>query len=156
VLFLTIIAVTGALACDSSDIKMEGEAEYRYRFDVDLYSRLASKDTGNICFSPFSIHSALSMVYEGAKGRTARQMEQVLGVTLSDEQRYSMIKELMEVLQKESPDLEVRIEEKSTEDATVSIPAEPVKMTLDHPFMFILYHEGTNTILFMGRVADPS
>jgi len=57
-----------------------------------------------------------------------------------------------------------RIDEKGTEAAAatgtaikaVSIPSEPVKMTLDHPFMFILYHEGTNTILFMGRVADPS
>ncbi len=122
VLFLTITAVTGALACDSSDIKMEGDTELRNSFDVDLYSRLASKDTGNICFSPFSIHSALSMVYEGAEGRTAWQMEQVLGLTVSDDQRHPMIKELMEVMQKDSPDLEVRIA-----NSLWSMPEYPVE-----------------------------
>jgi serpin B len=49
------------------------------QFAVDLYSRYASeKDSGeNIFFSPFSISSAMAMVYEGAKGQTAQEIENV-------------------------------------------------------------------------------
>lgn len=47
------------------------------RFAFDLYSKYRSKD-GNVFFSPYSISSALAMTYEGAKGQTASQMQQVL------------------------------------------------------------------------------
>lgn len=43
----------------------------------DLYTHL--KDTkGNLFFSPYSISTALAMVYAGAEGRTQRQMAQTL------------------------------------------------------------------------------
>ncbi len=47
------------------------------QFASDLYSKYRSKD-GNIFFSPFSISSALAMTYEGAKGKTAEEMQAVL------------------------------------------------------------------------------
>ena len=46
------------------------------RFSFDLYRRYSS-DSGNILFSPYSISTALSMVYEGARGETADEMESV-------------------------------------------------------------------------------
>ena len=46
-------------------------------FSGDLYQRL--KDgPGNIFFSPYSISSALTMTYQGAKGATAGEMAKVL------------------------------------------------------------------------------
>jgi serpin B len=47
------------------------------QFALDYYSKLKSKDNGNIFFSPFSISSAFVMTYEGAKGQTAKEMRSV-------------------------------------------------------------------------------
>jgi serpin B len=47
------------------------------QFASDLYSKYKSKE-GNIFFSPFSISTALTMTYEGAKGKTAEEMRTVL------------------------------------------------------------------------------
>jgi serpin B len=47
-------------------------------FAVDLYRSLASGREGNLFLSPASIHTALSMTYAGAGGRTAEQMANVL------------------------------------------------------------------------------
>ncbi len=46
-------------------------------FAFDLYKRL-SVQRGNVFFSPYSITAALAMTYEGARGRTAAEMEKVL------------------------------------------------------------------------------
>ena len=37
-----------------------------------------------------------------------------------------------------------------------SAPQEPLVLKLDHPFFYIIRETTTNTIIFMGRVADPS
>lgn len=47
------------------------------QFAVDLYSRLSS-NKGNIFFSPYSLSCALTMAFEGARGKTAQEMSQVL------------------------------------------------------------------------------
>jgi len=47
-------------------------------FAIDLYKEIAKTEKGNIFFSPFSISSALAMVYTGARGQTAEQMRKVL------------------------------------------------------------------------------
>ncbi|MGB7160144.1 MAG: serpin family protein [Tepidisphaeraceae bacterium] len=49
------------------------------RFAFDLYARLAEASPGeNLCFSPFSISAALSMLHAGARGETAREIAAVL------------------------------------------------------------------------------
>ena len=48
-------------------------------FAFDLYARLAAEE-GNVFVSPSSIHTALSMTYAGARGRTETQMAAVLHV----------------------------------------------------------------------------
>lgn len=49
-------------------------------FACELYRGLASGD-GNLCFSPFSIFSALSMTYAGARENTALEMGEALRVS---------------------------------------------------------------------------
>ena len=46
-------------------------------FAMDLYSKYSEQEGGNIFFSPYSISTALAMTYEGAKGETADEIENV-------------------------------------------------------------------------------
>ena len=45
---------------------------------VDLYKKLASREKGNLFFSPYSISDALAMTYGGARGTTAQEMAKTL------------------------------------------------------------------------------
>lgn len=56
------------------------------QFAFDLYSEYRS-EKGNIFFSPYSISTALTMTYEGARGKTAEEMQEVLRIPKSDEKR---------------------------------------------------------------------
>jgi serpin B len=47
------------------------------RFALELYSELSKRETGNIFFSPYSISSAIAIVYEGARGETADEIRAV-------------------------------------------------------------------------------
>lgn len=57
----------------------------------------------------------------------------------------------------------ITVDEKGTEAAAAtaiimkmtSMPAEPIELTLDRPFMFAIEHQPTGTVLFMGRVVAP-
>jgi serpin B len=51
--------------------------EANNRFALDLYSRYRVGES-NLFYSPYSISSALAMTYEGAKGKTAEEMQAVL------------------------------------------------------------------------------
>lgn len=46
-------------------------------FCLDLFKKLGDDSAANVFFSPFSISSALSMVFLGAAGNTAKQMSEV-------------------------------------------------------------------------------
>jgi serpin B len=58
----------------------------------------------------------------------------------------------------------VNVNEEGTEAAAAtavimkltSLPANPVIMNVDRPFIFLILDKQTDTILFMGRVLDPS
>ncbi|HIE05427.1 MAG TPA: serpin family protein, partial [bacterium (Candidatus Stahlbacteria)] len=59
-------------------------------FALDLYSQLR-KESGdeNIFFSPYSILVALTMTYEGARGKTAEEMQSVLHIPSDPDLRRS-------------------------------------------------------------------
>ena len=61
-------ATSGKIAASSSNNTL----------GVKLYHSLRSEDAGNMLFSPLSIFTALGMTYMGARGNTAKQMEEVM------------------------------------------------------------------------------
>lgn len=67
-------------------------------FAFDLYRQLA-QTPGNICFSPYSISTALSMTYAGARGNTAEEMAQTLHFALDNERLHPMFGELIRNVQ---------------------------------------------------------
>jgi serpin B len=58
----------------------------------------------------------------------------------------------------------VSVDEEGTEAAAATAvvmtesaaPGQPVEVTIDHPFIFLIRDIETGTILFVGRVVDPS
>ncbi|MBS0621624.1 MAG: serpin family protein [Verrucomicrobia bacterium] len=68
-------------------------------FTLDFYKEVAKKP-GNLVISPFNISTALSMVYLGARGETATQMEEVLHYgTATPEELGSRFRILLQMLQ---------------------------------------------------------
>ena len=49
-------------------------------FSFNFYQQIGSSEAGNIFFSPYSIFTAFSMAYEGARGNTAIEMQNVLNI----------------------------------------------------------------------------
>jgi len=60
-------------------------------FAIELYSNISSSESGNIFFSPYSISTAMSMVYEGAAGGTADEIISVFHFPLDDSVRRSSV-----------------------------------------------------------------
>lgn len=81
----------GEEASDDADVHalVRGNNE----FALDLYKEL-SKETGNLCFSPLSVSTALSMLYAGARGETAVEIADTLHFAL-EQQRVHTAFELL-------------------------------------------------------------
>jgi serpin B len=88
-LFLLVVLLSFfSLGCDATgsyDVKKldttrvnQSLVHGNEKFALDLLQELQS-DTENLFFSPFSVSTALSMTYLGAKGETKAQMARVLG-----------------------------------------------------------------------------
>jgi serine protease inhibitor len=77
-------SVARAASSDAKDVQTV--ADGNNAFATDLYAQLASNDSDNLFFSPYSITTALAMTYNGARGDTATQMAQVLNFTLDNKQ----------------------------------------------------------------------
>jgi serpin B len=59
-------------------------------FSFEMYQKL--KDDGeNVFFSPYSITTALGMAYEGARGQTADEIAQVLGLPTDNRTRWDLM-----------------------------------------------------------------
>ena len=74
-------AQTEPPAPKSSDSPLADVIAGNTGFAVDLYGKLRTQE-GNVCFSPYSISTALAMTYGGARGETEKQMAQTLHFNL--------------------------------------------------------------------------
>jgi serpin B len=72
-----VIAAITSQALASERTEMSPLVKANTAFALQLYGKLRSTE-GNLALSPYSISSALAMTYAGARGDTARQMEQTL------------------------------------------------------------------------------
>ncbi|MGA1823005.1 MAG: serpin family protein, partial [Thermoplasmatota archaeon] len=70
-------------------------------FAFDMYMKL-SEEGGNMFISPWSIYTALSMTYEGARGNTADEMREVLHLHDNDTSRRIVHKGLAESINEDS------------------------------------------------------
>lgn len=77
-------------------------AEGNNQFGLDLYKELAESE-GNLFFSPFSIRTGLAMVYAGAEGETAKEMETVLKIDKPSVFHPAMAKRLNRFKIQETP-----------------------------------------------------
>jgi len=83
----TSVNCFGIVALDSNDTKeaVVGNTDFAF----DLYGKLKDNDpNGNLFFSPYSISTALSMTYAGARGNTEKQMAETLHFTLPNQRLY--------------------------------------------------------------------
>jgi len=71
-------------------------------FSFDLFKEFMADPaiTDNIFYSPYSVFTALAMTFEGAKGNTAAEMAEVLGIEQDNESFHNYMKNLYDYLNK--------------------------------------------------------
>lgn len=90
------LVLSGGLCCsnplfaDATSSEIHGVVASNTEFAVDLYGKLRTQE-GNLCFSPYSISTALAMTYGGARGETAKQMAQTLHFNLPPNQLHTAL-----------------------------------------------------------------
>lgn len=67
----------------SADMQTAADAGNQFAFD--LYGKLAESEKGNLFYSPYSVHTALSITAPGARGDTRDQMVKVLHLPNDDQ-----------------------------------------------------------------------
>jgi serpin B len=80
-----VVAQSDRQRATSPDVNLEHRAELvegNSTFAFELYRTLLEEEGGNFFYSPYSISLALGMTYAGARGKTERQMAEVLHFTL--------------------------------------------------------------------------
>ena len=80
-------------APESSEMDLEQLVAGNNDFVFDLYHTLSSTE-GNLFYSPYSISSALSMAYAGARGETEKQMADTLRYRLPQESLHPAVNAL--------------------------------------------------------------
>jgi serine protease inhibitor len=69
------------------------------RFALDLYDEI-NNGNENILFSPYSISTAVSMIYEGARGETAKEIQGVFHLNTNESMRLRENRALYEAMNK--------------------------------------------------------
>uniref|UniRef100_A0A8C2BYD4 Leukocyte elastase inhibitor n=1 Tax=Cyprinus carpio TaxID=7962 RepID=A0A8C2BYD4_CYPCA len=127
-----------------SVIIMEGLSRANSAFALDLYRTLsASNAEGNMFFSPLSISAALSMVYLGARGDTAKEMEKVLSFS-SVSDVHSHFESLTSAINSPSASYILRLANRLYGEKTFSFLPEYLDSTLK------LYHADLQAVDFIG------
>jgi serpin B len=93
ILCLALVLSGGLCSCpspvfaDATSADVPKVVTSNNEFAVDLYGQLRTHE-GSLCFSPYSISTALAMTYGGARGKTAEQMARTLRFVLQADQLH--------------------------------------------------------------------
>ena len=87
-LWISLLLNVNCLGVDSDTTSVNAVVTSNNNFAFDLYGKLKDDSKGNLFFSPYSISTALAIVYGGAGGNTKKQMTATLHLTLPNEQLY--------------------------------------------------------------------
>ncbi|OHB49728.1 MAG: hypothetical protein A2Y10_06100 [Planctomycetes bacterium GWF2_41_51] len=107
-LFISILFLYfhNSLAADASpekDTNMKTQVAANTDFTLSLYRNLKNETKiSNLFFSPYSISTALAMVYGGARGETQKQIANALHFTLSDDSLHRTFGDLQKRLIQEN------------------------------------------------------
>ena len=71
-------------------------------FAFDFYRQIAGEE-GNHFFSPASMYTAFSVLYEGARGETAGQLRDVFGMAEDDVARHQAVSDTVSSLNRDDP-----------------------------------------------------
>lgn len=159
---------------------MLGEFPYgqgNYVMDVILPDNIDGVDdiiqsTDNVSFNSIINHlhqSEIDLSFPKFKYGYKKQLNNILsdmgmGVAFTEFADFSKISDLALMIGFVLHQAFIETNEEGTEAAAAtvvgmyatSLPADPIEMNIDHPFFYIIRETTTNTILFMGKVADPS
>ena len=92
VIIITSCAAEDRKVLSSSEaLSQHGVVMGNNKFALELYNKLAGQQ-GNLFLSPYSISTALAMVYAGAKGQTEEQMAKALEFPISADSNNNELK----------------------------------------------------------------
>lgn len=80
-LLLLFFCTFSTLKCFSDQI-----SEDQNQFALTLFSEIASQESGNFAFSPYSIFSNLTLLYFGADQQTSQQIQDTLHLSMTGDQ----------------------------------------------------------------------
>ncbi|ABK77170.1 serine protease inhibitor [Cenarchaeum symbiosum A] len=98
---LASLPVVSASEIESAVIPQE-IADSNNGFAVDFY-RQVSKEDGNIFFSPLSMYTAFSLLYEGASGEAAGELEDAFGFEPDAQARHNMTAHTIASINRDDP-----------------------------------------------------
>lgn len=109
-----------------------------------------------------------NLIFPRFKYGYKKQLKDVLtsmgmGIAFTDNADFSNISDIALLINDVTHQAFIETNEEGTEAAaativdvgTTSMPADPLILNIDHSFLYIIRETTTNSILFMGRVADP-
>jgi serine protease inhibitor len=145
------------------------------QFAWELYQKVTidpKNQDQNVFFAPYSLTTALAMTYAGSRGDTAKQMAQTLRFTLPQPGLHQACAALNEqivpaatkpYIQHVIHQAVIDVNEEGSEAAAVTAVVTGLKrinlnlvFQADHPFVFAIIHQKTGSVLFLGRLADPT
>ena len=143
---IILLLIVGCLFAQSVD--KSGIIEANNRLAINLYSQYKSEE-GNIFFSPFSISTAIAMVYEGAEGKTAKEIKSVFGFPKNDDSRRNQYYNLLSEINKKDKEYTLK--------TANALWAEQDYHFLDEYLATIeKYYEGKSTNLDFKKECEPS
>lgn len=98
-IFLLLVILVFSLACKETEVNLKTKRnliEGNNKFALKIFNKLSTNGNGNIFISPYSISTALTMTYGGAKGETKDQMRRALFLLENDQLVHNSFQYLLQ------------------------------------------------------------